>query len=68
MSESVKEIKDFAKVEAEALHKEIMFYYNTQTRLSYFNKGMLYGKKMAYDKILNFINATEHSQEDKNEN
>lgn len=65
MSESIKEIKDFVKVEAEALRKEIMFYYNTQTSLSYINKGMLYGKKMAYDKMLNFINATEHSQEEK---
>lgn len=65
MSESVKEIKDFVKVEAEALRKEIMFYYNTQTRLSYFNKGMLYGKKMAYDQMLSFINTTEHPQEEK---
>lgn len=65
MPESVKEIKDFVKVEAEALRKEIMFYYNTQTRLSYFNKGMLYGKKMAYDKMLSFINTTEHSREEK---
>lgn len=59
MSESVKEMKDFVKVEAEALRKEIMFYYNTQTCLSYFNKGMLYGKKMAYDKVLDFISEME---------
>lgn len=65
MSESVKEIKDFVKVEAEALRREIMFYYNTQTSLSYFNKGIFYGKKMAYDKMLSFVDRTEHSQEER---
>lgn len=64
MSDNDKQIKDFVKVEAEALRKEIMFYYNTQTRLSYFNKGMLYGKKMAYDKVLEFIENMGKPQEE----
>lgn len=65
MSESVKEIQDFVKVEAEALRKEIMFYYDTQICLSQINRGILYGKKMAYDKMLSFVDRTEHSQEEK---
>lgn len=65
MPDSIEEIKELIKLEAEALRKEIMFYYNTQTPLLYFNKGMLYGKKMAYDKMLSFVDRTEHSQEEK---
>ena len=64
MPDSIEEIKELIKLEAEALRKEIMFYYNTQTPLSYFNKEMLYGKKMAYDKMLSFVDRTEHSQEE----
>lgn len=64
MLDNDKQIKDFVKVEAEALRKEIMFYYNTQTRLSHFNKGMLYGKKMAYDKVLEFIENMGKPQEE----
>lgn len=65
MPESVKEIKDFVKVEAEALRKEMMFYYDTQICLSQLHKGILYGKKMAYDKMLSFVDSTEHLQEEK---
>lgn len=65
MPENIKEVKDFVKVEAEALRKEIMFYYDTQICLSQLNKGILYGKKMAYDKMLSFVDRTEHSQEEK---
>lgn len=64
MPESVKEIKDFVKVEAEALRKEIMFYYDTQICLSQINKGILYGEKMAYDKMLSFVDRTEYSQKE----
>ena len=64
MPDSIEGLKELIKLEAEALRKEIMFYYNTQTPLSYFNKGMLYGKKMAYDKMLSFVDRTEHSQEE----
>lgn len=65
MPENIKEVKDFVKVEAEALRKEIIFYYDTQICLSQLNKGILYGKKMAYDKMLSFVDRTEHSQEEK---
>lgn len=64
MSESAKEIKDFVKVEAEALRKEIMFYYDTKICLSQIGKGILYGKKMAYDKVLEFIKNVEEIQEE----
>ncbi len=64
MPDNIKEIKDFVKVEAEALRKEIMFYYDTKICLSQIGKGILYGKKMAYDKMLKFIDETGHLPEE----
>lgn len=65
MPDSIKEIKDFVKLEVKALRKEIMFYYETQICLSQIDKGILYGKKVAYDKMWSFIDEIGHSQEEK---
>lgn len=65
MSESIKEIKDFTRVEVEGLRKELNFYYDTEVCLPQIVKGILFGKKLAYDKILSLIDKMEHSQKEK---
>lgn len=64
MPDSIEEIKELIKLEAEALRKEIMFYCDTKICLSQIGKGILYGKKMAYDKMLKFIDETGHLPEE----
>lgn len=64
MSESIKEIKDFARVEVEGLHKELNFYYGTEVCLPQIVKGISFGKKLAYDKILSLIDKIEYSQKE----
>lgn len=59
MSDNIKGIKDLVKLEVEALRREMVFYCNTQICLSQINKGILFGKKMAYDKVLDIISEME---------
>lgn len=59
MSDSIKEIKDFVRVEIEGLRKELTFYCKAQIPLSQISKGILFGKKLAYDKVLDFISEME---------
>lgn len=59
MSDSIKEIKDFVRVEIEGLRKELTFYCKAQIPLSQLSKGILFGKKLAYDKVLDFISEME---------
>lgn len=61
MPDNIKGIKDLVKLEAEALRKEIMFYYDTKICLSQIGKGILYGKKMAYDKVLKLLESMEET-------
>ena len=64
MPDNIKEIKDFVTLEAEDLRREIMFYYKEQICVPQKDKGIMFGKKMAYDKMLSFVDRTEHSQEE----
>lgn len=59
MSESVKEIKDFAKAEIEDVYEELNFYNQQELSVPQFNKGILAGKKLAYEKVLDFISEME---------
>ena len=59
MSDNIKEIEDFIKVEVEGLRRELTFYCKAQIPLSQISKGILFGKKLAYDKVLDFISEME---------
>lgn len=64
MPDNVKEIKDFITIEAEELRREIMFYYQEQICVPQKDKGIMFGKKLAYDKVLDFIENMEETQEE----
>lgn len=55
MSESIEGIKDFIRLEDEDLCKELSFYCKAQIPLPQTVRGLLFGKKLAYDKILRLI-------------
>ena len=59
MPDNIKEIKDFIRVEVEGLRRELTFYCKAQIPLSQISKGILFGKKLAYDKVLDFISRME---------
>lgn len=59
MSGNIKEIEDFIRVEVEGLRRELTFYCKAQIPLSQISKGILFGKKLAYDKVLDFISEME---------
>lgn len=59
MPDNIKEIKDFVRVEVEGLRRELTFYCKAQIPLSQISKGILFGKNLAYGKVLDFISEME---------
>lgn len=64
MSENIQQIKKFVALEMEDVVTDIVFYYNEQICVPPKDKGILYGKKMAYQKIWDFIEEMEETQKE----
>lgn len=59
MPDSAKQIQDFVKAEIEDVYTETNFYKQEKISVPQFNKGILAGKKLAYEKVLDFISEME---------
>lgn len=59
MSDNIKNIKEFAKAGVEDVYTDLNFYRQQGISVPQFNKGILAGKKLAYEKVLDFISEME---------
>lgn len=59
MLDSAKQIQDFIKAEIEDVYTETNFYKQEKISVPQFNKGILAGKQLAYEKVLDFISEME---------
>lgn len=59
MSNSIEKIKEFAKAGIEDVYTDLHFYNQQGISVPQFNRGILTGKKLAYEKILDIISKME---------
>ena len=59
MSNNIKQIQKFVKAGIEDVYEELNFYNQQELSVPQFNKGILAGKKLAYEKVLDFISEME---------
>lgn len=64
MSDNIQQLKKFVALEMEDVVTDIVFYYNEQICVPQKDKGILYGKKMAYQKVWYFIKDMEETQKE----
>lgn len=59
MSNNIKQIQKFVKVGIEDVYTDYNFYTQSKIDIPQFNRGVLAGKKLAYEKVLDFISEME---------
>ena len=60
----IESVKDFLVGEIKELNTETAFYCQQNIEVPPFNKGILTGKGLAYEKVLKFVYEMEHSQKE----
>lgn len=64
MSNNIKQIQKFVKAGIEDVYTDISFYEQSKIDVPQFNRGILAGKKLAYNKVLEFIENMEETQKE----
>lgn len=59
MSNNIKQIQKFVKAGIEDVYADYNFYSQSKIDISQFNRGVLAGKKLAYEKVLDLISKME---------
>ena len=59
MSNNIKQIQKFVKAGIEDVYTDNNFYAQSNIDVPQFNRGVLAGKKLAYEKVLDFISEME---------
>lgn len=67
MLDKVKQIKKFVSLQFEYVVSNIVLCYYGKISMSEYDKGVLAGKRMAYEDIWDFIEDMEETQKEKNE-
>lgn len=64
MIDNIKEIKDFVTFGIDDVYTDFRFYKQQKISVPQFNRGILTGKKLAYEAVLEFINNLGNSQKE----
>lgn len=59
MLNNIKQIQKFVKAGIEDAYTDYNFYSQSKIDIPQFNRGVLAGKKLAYEKVLDFISEME---------